>query len=309
MNPTTWRGLPAWRIAGDGIEAVITAIGGHVACLRAAGDALNPLWQPPWPGRDPASLDAAALDAYGGWPVAPCLASIVGSSICIDRFGPPALGERRPLHGEAGVVHWQAVAVPGGLLAQTRLPEARLLVRRRCVIAGGRLVLTTGVCLDGDDAPRPIAWCEHITLGDPFLDGAAISADLADAWEDTPGGLMEVPVAEALRMPGSDDPPAGSVRCGVPRTGWWEARAQGRCLRVDWDVREFPFLAIWTEHRQRRQAPWAGAGRARGLEITTKPFPEEPVPASRTTSFRGRPATCAVPPGRWLDRTITFSWT
>jgi hypothetical protein len=311
----SWRGVPAWLVQGTVLEAVVTEVGGHLACLRRRGEILNPLWQPPWAPGDPRR--ARASGAWGDGPEASLLASIVGSNLCLDRFGPPWPGEKRPVHGETSGVTWRH---RGGACFAAVLPQAGLEVRRELVFAGATLQLTVAV-RHASAAPREVEWCEHVSLGDPFLTGATCSAGIDAAWKapwpeqddsafQAVPPLGAVPIAAALGLPAADDPPCGDVLAGHVNSGWWAVANQqcGRQLTAHWDQREFPWLTLWTQHRSRRAAPWHGRVRARGLEISSKPFPEGRPPAERHPIWQGRSTVSLLPPGVWTRRTISLTW-
>jgi hypothetical protein len=320
VRDTSWRGVDAWMIAGPELEVVVTRTGAHLAAIRTPGDELNPLWQPPWPAAAPA--DGAARPAvYGEGPEASLLAGIVGHNLCVDRFGPPWPGESRPVHGEAGVVAWtQTGGADDSFALEARLDEAGLRVARVFEVDGDRLVITTEV-VHGSDSPRQIEWAEHVTLGDPFLDGATFDAGVDAGWifggepRSTwrfPDAEAEGPVdpASALAMPGSGDPPAGDIVTMRVADGWFRAeRADlARAIEYRWNAGEFPWLCVWTQHRSRMGRPWNAVTRARGLEFSTKPFPEGEPPASRAEEFHGSPTVCIVPPGAGLRREFSVRW-
>ena len=310
-EPCTWRGFPATRIIGDALEAVICHVGASLVCLRHPGSPLNPLWQPGWTACEP---DRAGPE-HGEPAERALLAVIAGSNLCLDRFGAAWPGEAKPLHGEAGVSRWTPIA--GKARWTCTLPLARLHVERRLALDGTTAVLSTTVRHD-DAAPRAVEWCEHITLGDPFLDGAELSAGIDGAWNAPwPGSyrsgaqpLAAIDPATALRMPRTDAAACGDVVAARVAAGWWQAVAHAHRLRVTWRREDFPWLAIWTEHRSRGAAPWRGRERARGMELSTKPFPEGAPPPSRMDAFEGAPTTCRVPPGP-AGRTheVRLEWT
>ena len=307
MTPTSWRGVPAFLIRGAQIECVLTATGCHLAALRRVDESINPLWQPTWPAVDVAATQPDPA-LYGGPVEAPCLAAIVGSNLCLDRFGTSWPGEaERPMHGEAGTVRWSFTATPGGATATATLPLARLRVRRSVRLVDDALYLATAVAHD-DAAPRAVEWCEHTTLGGDFLDGVAITAGI-DGAKDI-HDLSDVPVAEALRVPAWTDAACGSVRSGRVAEGWWRAENTrlGRTLDVRFDRDQFPWLCLWTQHRARQVAPWFGRERTRGMEMSTKPIPESKPPGSRFPQWLGRPAECLVPPGAWREHVVSYRW-
>ena len=92
--------------------------------------------------------------------------------------------------------------------------------------------------------------------------------------------------------------------------GWWEARNArlGWALAARWDRGEFPFLTLWTEHRQRATAPWATRERTRGMELSTKPFPVPRSYAGPDGMWQGAPVGCPLPPGRTVTKTVHLTW-
>lgn len=319
VRPVTWRDHPAWQVSAAGLEIVVTAIGGHLAAIRARGDHLNPLWQPPWPAADPARVEGGG--AYGPEPEAKLLAAIVGHNSCLDRFGAPWPGERRPLHGESGVVAWSLNQPTAYRVEWTAwLPEARLHLRKVVAVDGDAVLLTHAVAHD-DPTARPIEWCEHVNVGGPLLDGVRFAAGI-DRVVNWPTGSSpdsrfpgveaegEIDPARALAFPAHDDPPCGDVLCARVVSGWWSAdnpRLRRR-LTYRWDARDYPWLALWTQHRSRPAAPWNGQARVRGMEFATKPWPEGKPPASRAEIYQGRPTTCLVPPGAWREHAMEIAW-
>lgn len=325
----SWRGRPAWRVRGAELTIVVTRTGGHLAALWATDDAAetNPLWQPHWPTAAPSA--AASSDAWGSGAhavEAPLLTNIVGSNLCLDRFGGPRPGESRPLHGEAGVVEWSITGdtAPGGspsITVAASLPLARLRVSRSfALLPGARLRLTTCAAAEGaGGGARSVEWCEHTTLGGVFLDGCDISAGVdtahdmpadgaAPAERDAPAA---VDVAAALRLPAPAAPPEGHVRtCRVVQGSWAASNAAlGWRLAATWAPSDFPWLCLWTEHRLRTTAPWGGVERTRGMELSTKPFPEgAATPASRAETFLGTPTAASVPEGGEATRVVEFVW-
>jgi hypothetical protein len=318
VHSTSWRGVPAWLVASHQLEAVVTRVGGHLAAIRHPGSALNPLWQPPWPAADPASVRSGGF--YGGIE-ASLLATIVGHNLSLDRFGPPRHGERRPVHGEVNTLSWQRSSASPGLCEFTvRLPEARLLVRKRLRFEGETLLLAHGVYHQGP-GEREIEWCEHVSLGDPFLDGAAFSAGIATAY-NWPGAAeagsrfaaaapgAPVDAQAALAMPAAGAPPCGDVVSAPAGAGWWQAdnAALGYRLSYRWQPADFPWLTLWTQHRSRANPPWLGRTRARGMEITTKPWPDGEIPPSRHPRWHGQSTMCRVPAGRWTEHALRIAW-
>lgn len=324
VSPCRWRNLPALRLTGDRIETVVTLFGGHLASLKRRGEELDPLWQPQWEGRDPATLDAATTAALAGPVAAPLLATIVGSNLCCDRFGAPPPGEDKPVHGETCRVRFARVDDPRADLAvEGRLPLAGITVRRALRLDGDECELVTTLRHDGPE-PRTVEWCEHTNLGGDFLDGAVFAAPLdrvvvtshrddGERFPADPVGL-DVDVAAALAFPAVDAPVCGDVLCGRiadgPDAAAWSAvnPRLGRRLTCSFRRSDWPWLALWTQHRSRQAPPWLGRERVRGMELSTKPIPEAVVPSERRVRWLDRPTECRIPPGTGLGKRLVFRW-
>lgn len=324
LVPCTWRALPAYRLIGTHLEAVVTLVGGHLASLTRRGESLDPFWQPSWPGLDPANLDAAQSARLGGPVAAPLLGTIVGSTLCCDRFGPPPSGEDKPAHGEA--CRTTFARVPDGhhdLSVEGLLPQGALTVRRSVRLVATTCVLVTTVRHAGG-APRAIEWCEHTNIGGEFLDGVSFAAPLdrvvmtsvrddAERFGTGPVGRA-VDLAAALAFPALTDPPCGDVLCGRLAGGtaigtWTATNARlRRRLTCTFRHADWPWLALWTQHRSRTASPWNGSERVRGMELSTKPIPEGEVPPERRRRFLDQPTTCLIPPGAGLSKILSFTW-
>lgn len=327
---TTYRTRPAFLVTTPGLHFIVMECGAHLASLLHPGapPASNPLWQPQWPSGDPASAAALGTWGEGAHAVeAPLLASIVGSNLCADRFGPSRAGEpARPLHGESGVARFAWVrASPTACAFEARLPLSGLTVTRTFAVhpdAPTTLRVQSRLRLpSGGGTAQALEVCEHTTLGGDFLDGVLVTATTGPlAYAMPPAGSEEAPAAlpaeQALRVPAPGDAPEGSVRT-LPvaaaagsggRASWVATNARlGLRLTAAWRAADFPFLCLWTEHCLRAHAPWGGRERARGMEVSSKPFPEDP-PASRRQAFLGAPAELTIQPGEEVVREVALTW-
>lgn len=319
ISETTWRGMDAWRIRAPRLDLVVTRIGGHLASLSDAGSSRTPLWQPQWAASDPATVREGG--AYGSGPEARLLATIVGHNWCCDRFGAPWPGESRPLHGEVAIVPFTLQRdIPSRATWTAWLPETRLHVRQTIEVDGEAVRLVHAVAHDDAEA-REIEWAEHVNVAGDFLDGVRFAAgvDRVLNWpKDTDevtrfaayAPEADLPIAEALAFPPVGAEPHGDVLGGRVVNGWWSAENPrwNRRLTYLWDEDDFPWLALWTQDRSRTGKPWDGRERVRGMEFSTKPWPEGKPPASRARTYLGRPTTCRVPPGRWKAHPMTILW-
>jgi hypothetical protein len=111
-------------------------------------------------------------------------------------------------------------------------------------------------------------------------------------------------------MPAPGAPPCGDVVAAPAGEGWWQAvnAALGHRLSYHWDPADFPWLTLWTQHRSRVNPPWLGRTRARGMEITTKPWPDGQIPPERHPRWKGLPTACRVPAGRWTEHALRIEW-
>jgi hypothetical protein len=84
--------IPYAQVEGPSLTCILMKTGGHLAALwdNSDGERTNPLWQPPWPAADPAA--AHSDPTWGVGPESFLLAGIVGSNLCLDRFGAPHPG-------------------------------------------------------------------------------------------------------------------------------------------------------------------------------------------------------------------------
>jgi len=313
----TWRGLEAWRCKGGALDFVVVRLGGQLACLRRDGEDLNPLWQPHWEAALPGHGGA---DLFGDGPESDLLPGIVGSFPCVDRFGAPWPDEVKPVHGESTAALWEGSQVGADCFAQRAEVPSGLVLTRRYRVEGDALHVEMNVRHLGA-GERDVEWAEHLTLGDPFLDGCSVRAGASKAWAhahevETPTRHGDDPLAErapadVLTPPTASADDCGDVYAAAIDEGWVEAtnEALAHRLRVEWDPSVFNWMTIWTEHRGRTHKPWNGAERALGLEFTTKPFPEGRPPPERFPEFAGRSTRCTIPSGEGLTTAATFTWT
>lgn len=177
---TRFTGRAAWTIDTPDLRVTILKGGGHVAeiALKSPG-AINPLWIQERPTIDPAQFNAARdAQTYGGGPSAKLMSGLAGHSLCFPYWGNPSAVEERAgmtFHGETGVVNWTSTGSGSNWLElSAELPESRTRFVRRLTVHG------TVVWFDetaGNEAAwdRPVSWCEHVTIGAPFLERGVTS--------------------------------------------------------------------------------------------------------------------------------------
>lgn len=308
VTETTWRGLPAMALHGGGRTAILGLVGAQLASLRLDGDNIEPMWQPSWPSADPIGLDARALEAYGSGPDAPLLAAACGSFPCCDRFGPPPPGMEGTTHGTAAIARYTVVrANADGIELCALLDPTGLEIRRHFTFFGDYLEVSTTV-RHQDTVIRELDWCEHTTLGGILLDDANISATIDQVV--TPPDIAAMDSKTALAMPLPDAPPWGGVVAGTVVGGRWrvESRRCRRRLTCSFNATDWPWLTVWTEHHSRTSPPWRGRERARGMELSNRPFPEPYDPSKTFCSSNIQPTLTQIPPGDGTTKILKFCW-
>ena len=172
---TTFTERPAWTIDTAHLRVTVLRGGGHVAeiVLKSAGS-INPLWIQERPTIDPSRYTTARDSrTYGGGPAAKLMSGLAGHSLCFPYWGNPSAAEERAgmtFHGETGVVDWTSTGSGSDWLElSAELPQSHTRFTRRLTLHG------TVVWFDeiaGNEAAwdRPVGWCEHVTIGAPFLE-------------------------------------------------------------------------------------------------------------------------------------------
>lgn len=344
LAKTFWRGCrdfnAAWQISNGSIRMTVMQVGGHISQISDDIDgALNPMWQPKWSPEDSSKIPydgTASLKRgwmmskkFGGDNDSSLLAGIVGHNLCVDRFGPPHTRmvqqgklmkekmEWKPIHGEAGCLPWELKeANDDSICFSVFLPEAKLDINRRFEMDGNEVHMETSV-IPSDNTAKEIEWCEHVTIGDPFMDGASVEAHTDGAWmfpEALPLSrfsntvpLQDVDPGIALAIPTAKDDRCGDIITTRVTEGIFKVSNLGKSLTYTWDKSDFPWLCLWTEHQSRETDPWGGVERARGMEFSSKPFPEGKPPEERASLFHGTSTVCQIPPTGKTTR-VKISW-
>jgi hypothetical protein len=164
----------AWAVQGPKLRVTILKSGGHVGeiTLREQG-AVNPLWIQSRPTIEPDQFDPARHGKiYGGGVEARLLSGLVGHNLCFPFWGNPSATEGRAgmtYHGEAGITRWkQDNAGDDTLTVSAEFPESRTRFVRT-VRVRGQIAYFDETAENLSAWDRPVGWCEHVTLGPPFL--------------------------------------------------------------------------------------------------------------------------------------------
>jgi hypothetical protein len=175
MAEKSFRNRPRWTIKNADIRVSVMRSGGHIAELVIQGTPdLNPLWAADRPTIDSDQYDPAIHGAtYGKGPEAKLLSGLLGHSLCFPNWGDPGKAENAAgmtYHGETNIVWWEEVQhSDDSLVVSALLPNSLLRFTRtlRCV---GQSLTYESAAENLSVWDRPAVWCEHVTLGPPFLE-------------------------------------------------------------------------------------------------------------------------------------------
>jgi hypothetical protein len=189
---TQYTGRSAWTIDAPHLRVTVLKGGGHVAeiALKTPG-AVNPLWVQSKPTMDPVNF-VAARDAqrYGGDASAKLMSGLAGHSLCFPYWGNPSPSEERAgmtFHGETGIVDWRLLRSGDGWLELgAELPESHTRFVRRLTVHG-TVVWFDETATNEAAWDRPVSWCEHVTMGAPFLE-RGVTTFAASATRGRPNG-------------------------------------------------------------------------------------------------------------------------
>jgi hypothetical protein len=328
--PTVKRKL--WAFENQSLRILVAPGGGHIAALQLknghprAQSLPNPLWTPPWKSIEPGAYRPAKHDrVYGGAPEGRLLASIMGHNLALDSFGSPSPAEVRAgglTHGEAGVVVWKKDGKRGAFSA--KLPGAQLEVVREITFhAELPLAKVHTVVRNLGLQDRPVAWCEHVSFGPPFVAphteftlparramvypgefgvDAHLEPGREFVWPHAP--LRKGAAAGAVNQ-NMQFPPGGrratSFTAQLFETpsdlAWFTAANSKLDLAVGYVFHrsDFPWIGIWDERFSRTTPPWNRRTLVRGLEFSTTPFPT----SRREIITQGK--IFGVPTFRWIE--------
>jgi len=296
----------AWVIETAAVRVSITQSGGHIAEIVLKETGVNPLWVQKRPTIDPDTYDPARHEkSYGGGPGARLMSGIVGHNVCFPFWGNPSDTEFRAgmtYHGETGIVRWKQLAASGdSLTIAAELPESRTRFTRT-VRAAGQVVYfeSTGENLSGWD--RPVGWCEHATLGPPFLEKAAT---LIDASLTRGRAIGDESGLEFLWPTGEDSGARIDLRTvrDIPRSGFVNNFLVDPAREYGWFAATHPRLRLVFGYVFRRvHFPWLNIWEANNPEMLTRgmEFSNTPTHGTLKALMKAKPLF-GTPLYDWLD--------
>lgn len=180
VRSTRFHGRQTWQIENPQLRVSVTQVGGHIAEVVLKGNnSLNPLWVQSRPTMEPTEYIRDKHEKfYGGGPAARLLSGLIGHNLCFPYWGDPSSSEYdsgMTFHGETGIVRWRRVAErqEGSnrrLTIVADLPESRTRFTRTISLTAGEPVAYFENRAENLSAlDRPVGWCEHVTVGPPFL--------------------------------------------------------------------------------------------------------------------------------------------
>ncbi len=322
LNDSSFFGRSAWILETEFIRIKVLQCGGHLAeiVLKGANE-VNPLWAPSRPTIDSDVYDPAVHgQLYGTDPESRLLSGLAGHNLCFPFWGNPSPSEfaaGMTFHGETNIRRWQSVEeTSNSITLEVQLPESAAILRRNFRCQGHALhVESHAMNLSSWD--RPFAWCEHVTMGPPFVESgfsrfdAPLGKGLVTGNFDGPNliwpeGLNLVPELQRFDL---------AVFSGIrhknlvnsflvnPSRDWgfftaFHARF-GLLFGYLFPRAEFPWLNVWDNNDEQLQA--------RGMEFSNTPH------HGTMKMLISSPEVLGVPAYEWLDarsciskRFITF---
>jgi hypothetical protein len=319
---TLYRDRKAVRLESDRVRLTVLVEGGHIAEMLHKPSGVNPLWTPPWPSIEPSAYSPDRHPEYGGGSDARLLAGIMGHNICLDIFGGPSEEEAAAgmtAHGEASVAPYDVSSKDGVLTARATCAEARIRFARTVSFQSPTVLRIAEEVENLTAWDRPIAWTQHVTLGDPFVEpgvtGFRASATSSKVFEsDFAGDKSYMQSGAEFDWPHVPRIGGGAVDmrtfAGLPVSGAYSTHLMTPNRRnafflawnpkskvvigYVWRQADFPWLGIWEENRSRTAPPWNGRTVTRGMEFGVSPMPE----TRRRMIERG--SLFGVPGFRWI---------
>jgi hypothetical protein len=202
MPETVFQGRAAWRIENDDLQATVLQSGGHLAeIVRKHGERVSPLWVQARATIDSDTFDPVIHGAtYGNNSESRLLSGLAGHNLCFPFWGNPSPAEfsaGMTFHGETNIRRWQFLEErPGELTVEVTLPESSAKMKRRFRLQGHGLHCHAEAT-NTSTWDRPFGWCEHVTIGPPFLDRNNVRFDASL----TKGFVTGAPLGPQLEWP------------------------------------------------------------------------------------------------------------
>jgi hypothetical protein len=301
MKQVAFHGRKAAQIETEKLRLTVTREGGHIAEILDRKTGISPLWIPTWASIEPSTYSPSLHPEYGEGAEAQLLAGIVGHNVCLDLFGGPDPEEAaagRTVHGEAPIAVYRITGDEQHLLLHTDLTRAEMTFERKVELAGDVVVFSETIH-NYSATDRPIAWTQHVTMGEPFLepgktqfrasatrskvydkpfnDGLGMQAEAAEF--DWPLCPLKDGTLEDLSLL-TEKKASGGFTTHLMDQGQdhafflaWSPRHK-LTFGYAWKRSDFPWLGRWEENHLRASPPWSSAQLALGMEFGVSPMAE-----------------------------------
>ena len=301
-------GRPCWILENSEICITLLESGGHIAqMLLKQGPLINPLWVQRRPTID-SDLFNPVLHGpiYGNTPQAKLMSGLAGHNLCFPFWGNPSVSEQRAgmtFHGETNIVRWQKEqSSEDSIVMSAVLPNSQLRFRR-CLRCSGSTLHVESSAENLSAWDRPVAWCEHVTFGPPFLEPgitrfeASVTSGFripdetkSSFWPEGQGeGAYDLSVMSSTRHPSLLNSFLVEGYGSRESRGRFSAIHPGYGLQVEYFFprTQFPWLNIW-EHYDSQMV-------TRGMEFSNTPRHGTMKELVRTPTVWNTPAY------EWLD--------
>lgn len=279
------------------------------------GEHASPLWVQSRQTIDPDTYNPAVHGtAYGRTPESRLLSGLAGHNLCFPFWGNPSAAEfaaGMTFHGECNIRRWELLEEsPDGLVLEVRMPESGTRLRRtlRC---RGHALHCDSEAMNVGTWDRPFAWCEHVTIGPPFLESDAVRFDASlgkgfitgeslsphFSWPHGFGpGSEKADFDLSTFAAGSHDDLVNSFL--VKSAGEWGffttlQRRFGLLFGYVFPKADFPWLNVWESNNAKIQA--------RGMEFSNTPHHGTMKTLIRSAEIWGAPTY------EWLDALSSVS--
>jgi len=316
MPATSFSGRPAWQLESELLRVSVLECGGHLAeIVLKSSNEINPLWIQSRPTIDSDSYDPATHGSiYGTGPESRLLSGLAGHNLCFPFWGNPSQAEvsaGMTFHGETNIRRWRLVEESAdSLILEVYLPDSAVIMQRH-IRCKGYALHVEGWARSTTNWDRPFAWCEHVTLGPPFLDSGStrfhaslgqgfVTGDSGGQAFDWPAGLSTSPelrrfdLSRFAAIPHRDL--VNSFLVDSKRDWGYFTAFNPQCpLLFGYVFRraEFPWLNVWENNEEQLQT--------RGME-----FSNTPHHGTMKTLIRS-PELWSVPTYEWLDARSTVA--
>ena len=295
----------AWLLSNAKLRVTILQSGGHIGEIALTNEgAVNPLWIQSRPTIDIETYAPSKhASFYGGGSGARLMSGLMGHNLCFPFWGNPSPAEAAAgmtFHGETGVVRWRELAGGADTLTVTAQLSESGTSLTRTIRLKGQVVQVEETARNEKAWDRPVGWCQHVTLGAPFLERAVTQMEASLTKGRTDGAASEFQWPSGMAEKTID---LRKVR-GLPKSAGFVNN-----FLVD-QTRPYGYFAAYhPKYRlvfgyvfSRSDYPWLNIWESNAPEMLTRgmEFSNTPVHGTLKTLMR-QPELWGVPTFDWLN--------